>query len=139
VDLHVQELFQLKKAKTNQKKDYLVRNKFLKEMKKVITSIFLFSVLIATAQDKKEKPKTQIVDAACGQCQFGMEGHGCELAVRIDGKSYFVDGTSIDSHGDAHASDGFCAAIRKAAVVGEIKDNRFVVSEFKLLPEEKKK
>jgi hypothetical protein len=25
----------------------------------------------------------------------GMEGHGCELAVRIDGKSYFVDG-SID-------------------------------------------
>ena len=108
-------------------------------MKKVITSIFLFSVLIATAQDKKEKPKTQIVDAACGQCQFGMEGHGCELAVRIDGKSYFVDGTSIDSHGDAHASDGFCAAIRKATVVGEIKDNRFVVSEFKLLPEEKKK
>jgi hypothetical protein len=111
----------------------------LKEMKKVITSIFLFSVLIATAQDKKEKPKTQIVDAACGQCQFAMEGHGCELAVRIDGKSYFVDGTSIDSHGDAHASDGFCAAIRKAAVVGEIKDKRFVVSEFKLLPEEKKK
>jgi hypothetical protein len=36
-----------------------------------------------------------------------MEGHGCELAVRIDGKSYFVDGSSIDSHGDAHASDGF--------------------------------
>ena len=139
MDLHVQELFQLKKDKTNQKKDYLVTTKFLKEMKKVITSIFLFSVLIATAQDKKEKPKTQIVDAACGQCQFAMEGHGCELAVRIDGKSYFVDGTSIDSHGDAHAKDGFCAAIRKAAVVGEIKDNRFVVSEFKLLPEEKKK
>jgi hypothetical protein len=23
-----------------------------------------------------------------------MEGHGCELAVRIDGKPYFVDGTS---------------------------------------------
>ena len=108
-------------------------------MKKIITSIFLFSILIATAQDNKETPKTQIVDAACGQCQFGMKGNGCELAVRIDGKSYFVDGTSINSHGDAHADDGFCVAIRKAAVVGEIKDNRFVVSEFKLLPEEKKK
>jgi hypothetical protein len=36
-----------------------------------------------------------------------MEGHGCELAVRIDGKPYFVDGTSLDSHGDAHANDGF--------------------------------
>lgn len=108
-------------------------------MKKIITSIFLFSVVIASAQDKKEQSKTQLVEAACGQCQFKMEGHSCDLAVRIDGKSYFVDGTSIDSHGDAHASDGFCAAIRKAAVVGELKDNRFVVSEFKLLPEEKKK
>jgi hypothetical protein len=29
----------------------------------------------------------------------------CELAVRIDGKPYFVDGTSLDSHGDAHAND----------------------------------
>ncbi|MBP2284188.1 hypothetical protein H4V97_002506 [Flavobacterium sp. CG_23.5] len=108
-------------------------------MKKLIVATFLFVTAIISAQDKKDQSKTQIVDAACGQCQFGMEGKGCELAVRIDGKSYFVDGTSIDSHGDAHANDGFCAAVRKAAVVGEIKDNRFVVSEFKLLPEEKKK
>ena len=108
-------------------------------MKNTIAILFMFLAISATAQDKKGKPKTQIVDAACGQCQFGMEGHGCELAIRIKGKSYFVDGTSIDSHGDAHADDGFCAAIRKAAVVGEIKDNRFVVSAFKLLSEEKKK
>ncbi|MBG6110273.1 hypothetical protein IWX84_001141 [Flavobacterium sp. CG_9.10] len=108
-------------------------------MKKLIVATFLFVTAIISAQDKKDQSKTQIVDAACGQCQFGMEGKGCELAVRIDGKSYFVDGTSIDSHGDAHANDGFCAAVRKAEVVGEIKDNRFVVSKFKLLPEEKKK
>jgi hypothetical protein len=55
---------------------------------------------------KKETSKTQIVETACGQCQFDMEGFG-DLAVRIDGKPYFVDGTSIDSHGDAHADDGF--------------------------------
>jgi hypothetical protein len=24
-----------------------------------------------------------------------MEGYGCELAVRIDGKPYFVDGTPL--------------------------------------------
>ncbi|CAM2797343.1 DUF6370 family protein [Flavobacterium frigoris] len=107
-------------------------------MKKIILATFLFVTAIVSAQDKKEQSKSQIVEAACGQCQFAMEGYGCELAVRIDGKSYFVDGTSLDSHGDAHASDGFCAAIRKAAVVGEIKNNRFVVSSFKLLPEEKK-
>jgi hypothetical protein len=39
---------------------------------------------------------------------------------------------------DAHANDGFCTAIRKASVIGEIKNNRFLVSQFKLLPEEKK-
>ena len=98
----------------------------------------MFSVLFVTAQDKKVQSKTQVVDAACGECQFGMEGKGCDLAVRIDGKSYFVDGTSIDSHGDAHANDGFCAAVRKAEVVGEVVDDRFKVHSFKLLPEEKK-
>jgi hypothetical protein len=73
----------------------------------------LFSATLAT-QDKKEEPKPQIVEASCGQCQFGMEGHGCELAVRIDGKSYFVDGSSIDSHGDAHAKDGFVLCHKKS-------------------------
>ena len=103
-------------------------------MKNIASVLFLFLTLISNAQDKKEKVKPQIVEAACGQCQFGMKGHGCELAVRIDGKSYFVDGTSLDSHGDAHAKDGFCAKIRKATVVGEVTNNRFKVSSFKLVP-----
>ena len=103
-------------------------------MKKILYLAILFSATLASAQDKKEEPKPQIVEASCGQCQFGMEGHGCELAVRIDGKSYFVDRSSIDSHGDAHAKDGFCAAIRKAEVVGKVVDNKFKVTSFKLLP-----
>lgn len=103
-------------------------------MKKIFSILFLFSLVLVNAQDKKEQSKTQIVEASCGQCQFKMKGHGCELAVRIDGKSYFVDGTSIDSHGDAHANEGFCLSIRKAEVVGKIVDNRFKSTSFKLLP-----
>ena len=64
---------------------------------------------------------------------------GCDLAIRIDGKSYFVEGTKIDDHGDAHANDGFCNAIRKAEVIGEVKDGKFMVSYFQLLPETKEK
>lgn len=108
-------------------------------MKKIIVATLLFVTVALSAQEKKETPKTQIVEASCGQCQFGMKGYACDLAVRIDGKSYFVDGTSIDSHGDAHAADGFCAAIRKAEVSGAIVNDRFVATSFKLLPEEKKK
>ena len=103
-------------------------------MKKIVLATFLFITATINAQDKKEEIKPQIVEAACGQCQFDMKGHDCDLAVRINGKSYFVDGTSIDSHGDAHADDGFCAAIRKAEVVGKIVDNRFKVTSFKVLP-----
>ncbi|MCA0348847.1 MAG: hypothetical protein LCH35_06270 [Bacteroidetes bacterium] len=101
-------------------------------MKNVFSLVILFVSITISAQ---EKPKVQIVEASCGQCQFGMKDKkGCDLAVRIDGKSYFVDGTKLDDHGDAHAEDGFCSAVRKAEVVGEVKDNKFVVSYFKLLP-----
>lgn len=77
-----------------------------------------------------------VVEAACGECMFGLEGEGCDLAVRIDGHAYFVDGTKIDEHGDAHAEDGFCSLVRKAKVKGEIKDGRFVAESFELLPVE---
>ena len=104
-------------------------------MKNVFSLVILFVSITISAQ---EKPKVQIVEASCGQCQFGMKDKpGCDLAVRIDGKSYFVEGTDINKHGDAHAHDGFCSAIRQAEVVGEVKDNKFVVSHFKLLPQKK--
>ena len=78
----------------------------------------------------------QLVEASCGQCQFGMKGTGCSLAVRIDGQAYFVDGSSIDEHGDAHGDDGMCNCIRQARVSGEIKDGRFVATSFTVLPQE---
>ena len=83
--------------------------------------------------------KIQVVEASCGECQFKLDGKGCNLAVRMAGKAYFVDGTDIDSHGDAHANDGFCKAVKKAEVQGEIVNNRFKVTYFKLLKEPEKK
>jgi hypothetical protein len=106
-----------------------------------------FAVSSATAQTSKvattvatpDKAKeVKLVETSCGQCKLGLPGKECDLAVRIDGKAYFVDGTNIDSHGDAHAKDGFCSAIRRAEVQGEVVDNRFVATYFKLLPEPSK-
>lgn len=106
-------------------------------MKKSIAILAFLVSIAATAQQKVEK---QIVDASCGQCNFGMKTKkGCDLAVRIDGKSYFVEGTKIDKFGDAHSEDGFCSAVRKAEVSGEIVGDKFVASTFKLLPVEHKK
>lgn len=107
-------------------------------MKNIIAIAFLFLALGASAQDKKIT-KPQVVEASCGQCNFGMKGKGCALAVKIDGKPYFVDGTSIDNHGDSHGKDGFCSKIRQAKVTGEVKNDRFLASSFTLLPEKKVK
>lgn len=76
--------------------------------------------------------KAQRVEAACGECQFGMPGNGCDLAIRYEGVAYFVDGTAIDDHGDAHADDGFCNAIRTAIVDGRVENGRFVATAMRL-------
>jgi hypothetical protein len=113
-------------------------------MKKLLTLLFCLGFLGAMAQ-QKEKTQTDpskkllTVDASCGQCKLGLKGKGCSLAIKIDDKAYFVDGSDIDSHGDAHADDGFCNKVRKAVVQGDVVNNRFKATYFKLLPEPAKK
>lgn len=75
-----------------------------------------------------------VVEAACGECKFGLKGDDCDLAIRVDGHSYFVDGINPDSLGDAHAKDGICETIREARVTGEVQQGRFVATSFVLLP-----
>jgi hypothetical protein len=91
------------------------------------------------AKEPNPERKVETVEASCGQCKFGLEGNGCSLAVRINKTAYFVDGTGINAHGDSHADDGFCNAIRKAEIQGQVVNNRYQVTYFKLLPEEKNK
>lgn len=82
----------------------------------------------------KSTTELQTVELSCGQCQFGMTSQdGCDLAVRIEGKSYFVDGANIDDFGDAHdKTTGFCEVIRTAEVSGEVINNRFNISDIEL-------
>ncbi|QDV26017.1 DUF6370 family protein [Aureliella helgolandensis] len=84
--------------------------------------------------DLQVKMIGQVVEASCGECQFDMEGTGCDLAVRIDGKGYFVDGSIMSDHGNAHGDGGMCNTVRKAKVTGEVKGERFVATAFELLP-----
>ena len=100
-------------------------------MKKLI---ILLSFIVISCNCNKDEI-SQVVDASCGQCQFGLTSQkGCDLAIKMDGKAYFVDGTNIDDHGDAHnKQDGFCEVVRKAKVTGKIVDNRFVATSFEMV------
>jgi hypothetical protein len=108
----------------------------------LISSLFLLPLMAQHNNIIVGKPdplqKTMIVETACGECRLGLQGKSCDLAVRINGKAYFVDGAHIDSFGDAHAKDGFCEAIRTAEVQGKISGNRFKATYFKLIPSDKK-
>ncbi|WAC40471.1 DUF6370 family protein [Pedobacter sp. SL55] len=107
------------------------------------TSLFILFTLLTYIVNAQETPSktTKIekkkVEIACGECMFKMDGKGCDLAIRIDGKPYFVDGRKIDDFGDAHADDGFCNAIRKATVTGEIVNGRFKAKSIQLVETKK--
>ena len=75
----------------------------------------------------------EVVEVSCGQCQFEMEGAGCELAIRHRGQRYFVEGSSIDDHGDAHAEDGLCNCVRSGKVTGQVVDDKFVAEHIELI------
>ena len=97
------------------------------------------------SKNKAEKPNANFVTkinddgminglvlASCGMCNFGMENKKCSLAIQINEAAYNVEGTNIDDHGDSHAKDGFCNAIRVAKVSGKIKKDSFFADNFEL-------
>ena len=107
-------------------------------MKYIFSLMIFFSTNIFAQQVAKNKnvldssKKIMQVEISCGECKFKMKGKSCDLAIKIKGKTYFVDGASIDDFGDAHAQDGFCKAIRKAEAQGKIVNGRFKATYLKL-------
>ena len=99
-------------------------------MKNVFVLVF-FGILACSTPKQKE----QIVEASCGQCQFGLKSKmGCDLAIKIDNKAYFVEGAHIDDYGDAHDENiGFCNVVRKAKVTGTIENNTFKATSFEVI------
>lgn len=77
-----------------------------------------------------------VVPVACGECLFGMKGKDCDLAVKLGGRPYFVDGVKGDDLGDWHGADGLCSVVRQARVTGEVRVGRFIASHFELLPKQ---
>jgi hypothetical protein len=112
-------------------------------MKKLLFTLFIMlGCFIANAQSSKKptpnKLINKVVEIACGECKFKMEGKSCDLAIRMDGKPYFVDGKTVDDFGDAHdEKHGFCNVIKKAEVTGEIVNNRFKAQKVVLIEEKK--
>ena len=112
-----------------------------------LSYILLFTVLFsenASAQEskltKKPDPRKPLieVEAGCGMCKFGLKDKDCLLTIRKNDKVLHVKGTDIDDHGDAHGDDGFCNAIRRATIQGQVKGDTIMVTYFQLIPKSAK-
>lgn len=95
--------------------------------------LFFFTTVSIAQNNSSAELKSDTLyqgEVSCGTCMFKMKGNGCKLAVKINEQFYFVEGLGIDDFGDAHAEDGFCNAIRKAKMMGEIKKDVFVAKKI---------
>ena len=93
-----------------------------------------FLLFIAIVSCDKRSKINQTAEISCGQCNFNLTAkNGCDLAVRIDNKAYFVEGFGIDDFGDAHDEHtGFCEVIRTSTIKGVLKDSVFMASSIEL-------
>jgi len=98
----------------------------------------LFLLASCASLNKSAEPISGVYTVSCGKCNFEMTGDACDLAIEVEGNYYYVEGTGLHDHGDAHADDGLCSVKRKAKVTGEIKKGVFVSTSFELIPVEAK-
>jgi len=99
--------------------------------------LFFIALLILTscATTKQNRDIEGEYEIACGKCIYDMTGDECDLAVLINGKHYYIEGSGISEHGDEHADDGLCKTSRKANVKGEIKYGVFIAEYVEIIEE----
>ena len=98
---------------------------------------FLSIIILSTSCGSLSKTQEKIsgtYDVSCGKCNMDMTGDACALAIEIDNKNYYVEGSSLHDYGDAHAEGGLYTVRRNARVVGEIKTGIFIAESLELLP-----
>ncbi|MFT6244884.1 MAG: hypothetical protein ACJAXI_001653, partial [Crocinitomicaceae bacterium] len=70
-------------------------------MLKIISlSAIIFAMASCATMKNTDNSIDGTYDVSCGMCNFEMTGEDCALAIRIDGKEYYVEGSAIDEHGD---------------------------------------
>lgn len=101
----------------------------------MMRKVVILSLLIFASCTKDKTTINKVAELSCGQCQFGLDSQaGCDLAIRIDEKAYFIEGFGIDDFGDAHnKTSGFCEVVRKGEVIGSIENNTFLASSIKMV------
>ncbi len=99
--------------------------------------LFLISLLILSscATTRVNKEVEGVYEIACGKCIYKMTGDECDIAVLINGKHYYVEGSDISDHGNEHAEDGLCNSSRKAQIKGKIKFGIFMAEYVKIIEE----
>ena len=102
------------------------------KLKLLFIGLLIFS---SCATTKRNKDIEGIYEVACGKCIYDMTGDGCDLAVLINGKYYYVEGSGISDHGNEHAEDGLCKTSRKAEIKGRIKYGVFIADYVKIIQE----
>lgn len=70
------------------------------------------------------------LEAGCAGCVYHMDGaEGCQLAVLVDGKHYYVSGVDMPGH-----ESGLCDGPQRALVLGKVDGDRFVATAFAMKP-----
>ncbi|XOV67250.1 MAG: DUF6370 family protein [Fluviicola sp.] len=103
-------------------------------MKQLLVLSALVILSSCGSLNKSQEPIAGIYTVSCGMCNFNMTGDVCELAIEIEDKTYYVEGTSIHDHGNPDAEGGMCDRKREAQVTGQIKHGVFVAESFQLIP-----
>ena len=98
--------------------------------------LVIIALIVTSCASSKTKNQIEgIYNVSCGKCNFDMTGDECDIAIEINGKHYYIEGSEIDEHGDEHAADGLCSTTRKAHVKGQIKFGVFMAESIELIKE----